>query len=66
MKYKKDAIESSAKIMNKHIKNGLSVDDARKASIVTVETLLSVGVYPAWLSLYQRTLNYLISDNFNY
>lgn len=63
MTHKKDAIKKATEIIDSHLKNGLSENDAKLASIVTVETILSVGIYPAWQSLYQRVLNYLIYLN---
>lgn len=61
MTHKKDAIKKATEIIDSHLKNDLSESDAKLASIVTVETMLSVGIYPAWQSLYQRVLNYLTS-----
>ena len=61
MKHREDAIKKAKEIINKHQEKGLSETEAKLASIVTVETMLSVAVYPAWQSLYQRVLNYLIS-----
>ena len=61
MKHKEDAIKKAKEIIDKHQEKGLSETEAKLASIVIIETMLSVGVYPAWKSLYQRVLNYLIS-----
>lgn len=61
MTHKKDAIEKANDIVNKHINKGLSEKDAKLASIVTIETMLLVGIYPGYQSLYQRVLNYLNS-----
>jgi hypothetical protein len=50
-------------IINTHKKSGLSLEDSSRAAETTVRTLLEVGIYPAYQSLYQQTLNYLIQKN---
>ena len=45
MTHKKDAIEKANEIVNKHINKGLSEKDAKLASIVTIETMLLVGIF---------------------
>ena len=62
MKHKDDAIKKLTEILDKHMKNGLSEKEAKLASVVTIETMLEVGIYPAYQSLYQRVLNILINE----
>jgi len=61
MNHREDAIKRANSIIELHTNGGLSLEDAKKASIITVETMLGVGVYPGYQSLYQRVLNYLKS-----
>lgn len=63
MAHKEDAIKNANEIIAKHQANGLSLVDARKAAIITVECILGVLVNRNIThSLYMRTLNYL-NDN---
>ena len=63
MKHKPDAIENAEEVIKKYEELGLSREDAIKSAEVGVGIFVD-GVkliYPGYLSLWQRTFNYLRS-----
>jgi len=62
MKHKTDAIDESNRIINEHLKNGISEVDAKQCAITTVNLILScIRFGTVTHSLYMRVLNYLQS-----
>lgn len=65
MIHREDAIKKAEKICENHELAGLSKNDAIKAAVVTLTYAMSEGLYPAYLSINQRALNYL-NDKLTY
>ena len=62
MKHKQDVISKANDLIETHMKNGLSKEDAEKAALVTIIDGISLLRYSGYmsLSLYQRTYNYFV------
>lgn len=58
MKHKPDAIDKANELIDLYTNMDLSYIDCVKASIIAIELMQEVGIYPGYQSLYQRTLNY--------
>lgn len=64
MKHKKDAIELAEKVIKLHMESGLSEEDAKQASIVTIKYAVNSGLYPFCDSVNKRAYNYLKGEPF--
>ena len=61
MKHKQDAIDKAMKVVKLHSDNGLSFYDSVKSAIITIQYALDTGLYPGYLSVNKRAVNYLKS-----